>query len=151
MDAFLSFEGRIEAVEWGRATYTVLILPDDVAAALHAEGAKRVEGEINDYPVNLRLSKADAIPGIFLWTGKSLLEAAGISPDALVEVRLRKADPNHVETPVDVTEALMKANVMAWWETLTPGKKRSLLHSISTAKRQETRARRIVALAESLT
>ncbi|MEJ8562768.1 DUF1905 domain-containing protein [Yoonia sp. GPGPB17] len=67
MDDYLSFEAQVEPLEWGKSVYTILRLPDDVAEVLASQGAKRVEGEINDHPVNLALTKASVIEGVFLW------------------------------------------------------------------------------------
>jgi hypothetical protein len=78
MDDWIEFEGYIEPVIWGRATYTTLRLPSDVADRLVALGARRVEGEINDHPVNLALSRAPVVEGVFLWAGASLLDQLGI-------------------------------------------------------------------------
>ena len=89
MTDYLLFEGQIVSMEWGKSTYTVLPLPDDIAGALQAAGAKRVEGEINEHPVNLALSKAPVIDGVFLWTGKSLLARIDVAPGEPLEVRLR--------------------------------------------------------------
>ncbi|MEL6838395.1 MAG: YdeI/OmpD-associated family protein [Pseudomonadota bacterium] len=145
MSDYLSFEGQVVPMEWGKSVYTVLPLPDDIAKALQADGARRVEGEINDHPVNLALTKAPVIDQVFLWTGKSLLQEIGIAPGEPVYVRLRKADDS-VETPEDVMLALRQADATAKWEALTPGKKRGLLHGVNTAKRAETRAKRIAKL-----
>lgn len=145
MSDYLSFEGQVVPMEWGKSVYTVLPLPDDIAKALQADGARRVEGEINDHPVNLALTTAPVIDQVFLWTGKSLLQEIGIAPGEPVYVRLRKADDS-VETPEDVMLALRQADATAKWEALTPGKKRGLLHGVNTAKRAETRAKRIAKL-----
>ena len=145
MSEYHVFEGEIIPIELGKSTYTVLPLPDQIADALQAEGARRVEGEINDHPVNLALTKAPVIDHIFLWTGKSLLDEIGIAPGEPVDVRLRKADDS-VETPEDVMLALRQADATAAWEALTPGKKRGLLHHVNIAKRAETRAKRITKL-----
>ena len=145
MSEYHVFEGEIIPIELGKSTYTVLPLPDQIADVLQAEGARRVEGEINDHPVNLALTKAPVIDHIFLWTGKSLLDEIGIAPGEPVDVRLRKADDS-VETPEDVMLALRQADATAAWEALTPGKKRGLLHHVNIAKRAETRAKRITKL-----
>lgn len=150
MNDYHTFEGRVVPMEWGKSTYTVLPVPDDIAAALQAEGARRVEGEINDHPVNLALTKAPVIDGVFLWAGKSLLDEIGIEPGEPLEVRLRKADDS-VETPEDVMLALHQADATSAWEALTPGKKRGLLHQVNTAKRAETRAKRIVKMIADIT
>lgn len=150
MSGYHSFEAIIEPMEWGKSTYTILRLPSDVAAALDAEGAKRVEGEIGDHSVNLALTKAPVVEGTFLWTGQSLLDAAGIRPGEKLEVRLRKADPEAVETPEDVAAALRTAEKSADWAALSAGKRRGMLYHVTSAKRAETRAKRIVKLIAEL-
>ncbi|MEM9343236.1 MAG: YdeI/OmpD-associated family protein [Pseudomonadota bacterium] len=150
MSQYHSFEGAVEPMEWGKSTYTILRIPPDITRALEAEGAQRVEGEIADHPVNLALTKAPVIDGVYLWTGKSLLKEIGIAPGEVVEVRLRKADPSEVETPDDLSKALRAADRTAEWEALTAGKKRGLLHPLNTAKRAETRAKRIAKLVAEL-
>lgn len=138
-----TFTGRIVPVEWGKSTYTILPLPDEVTAALQAAGAKRVEGEIGDVPVNLALTKAPVIDQVFVYTGKTFLRDSGIEPGEEVEVRLRPAPEQVVETPDDLALALRQSEMTDRWAALTPGKQRGLIHTINTAKRAETRAKRI--------
>ena len=150
MGDYHTFEGRVEPMEWGKSVYTVLRLPPDITHALEAEGAKRVEGEINDHPVNLALTKAPVFDGTFLWAGKTLLDDCGIEPGEWIDVRLRKADPNFVETPEDVLLALRQNDASEDWFALTPGKQRGHLHQVNTAKRAETRQKRIAKLIDEL-
>ncbi|MEL6800398.1 MAG: YdeI/OmpD-associated family protein [Pseudomonadota bacterium] len=150
MTDYHAFEGRVEPVEWGTSTYTILRLPPWIETALVAEGARRVEGEINDHPVNLALTRAPVVDGAFLWAGKALLGAAGITPGEVIDVRLRKTDPDIVDVPADVTAALHSTGATAAFEALSAGKKRGLLHQVETAKRADTRARRIAALIASM-
>ncbi len=151
MTGWLAFEGRIEPLEWGRATYTILRLPADIAAVLEAQGAQRVEGEIADHPVNLGITRAPVVDGPFLWTGRSLLDRIGVEPGEALEVRLRPASPDEVDLPDDVAIALRGADLSDAWEALTPGRRRGLLHQVATAKTQPTRAKRIAALLAKLT
>ena len=151
MTDWVSFDASVQPMAWGKATYTVLALPPDAAAALLAQGAKRVEGEINDHPVNLALSRAPVIDGLFLWAGQSLLDRIGIQPGEVVEVRLRPAPDDRVDVPDDIAAALRAADVTTAWEALTPGKRRGLLYHIDTAKTAPTRAKRIAALIATLT
>jgi Bacteriocin-protection, YdeI or OmpD-Associated/Domain of unknown function (DUF1905) len=146
MTDYLAFEGRVEPMVWGTATYTILRLPDDVVMTLGA--TKRVEGEINDHPVNLALTTSPMLDGVFLWAGQSLLDRVGITPGERVEVRLRPAPDDRVDVPDDVTHALR--GVMETWNALTPGKRRGLLYQIDTAKTAPTRTKRIAKLVESL-
>lgn len=148
MTEYTEFEAKIEPMEWGTSTYTVLRLPADVLQALGAP--KRVEGELNEHPVNLAVTRAPVLTDPFLWTGKDLLKRIGVAPGDLFEARLRAADPNHVETPSDVLRAIRSGGVSEAWDGLTPGKKRGCLHTIETAKRAETRSKRIKALISEL-
>lgn len=148
MTDYVTWQGRIETLEWGKSTYTILRLPPDVAATLGE--ARRVEGEIAEHPVNLAVTRAPVIEDPFLWTGRSLLDRTGLAPGMDVEVRLRPADPGEVETPPDVTRALRSAGVAEVWEALTPGRRRGLLYRIETAKRDATRAARITAMIADL-
>ena len=90
------------------------------------------------------------IEGQFLWAGKTLLDEIGIAPGEVLEVRLRPADPNHVEVDSDIMLAIRAADATSAWAALTPGKQRGLLHIISTAKRAETRLKRIAKMIEEL-
>jgi hypothetical protein len=146
MSEYVEFTARIETLEWGKSTYTILRLPVHVAARFAAEGAGRVEGEINEFPVNLAPTRAPVLAETFLWTGKSLLDRIGIGPGDDVEVRLRKAPDDEVETPDDIAAALRAAGASHMWDALTPGKRRGLLYKIGTAKTQATRDKRIAKL-----
>jgi hypothetical protein len=145
---WVAFEGAVEPVVWGKATYTVLRLPEAVVEALGS--AKRVEGEINEHWVNLALSRAPVVEGVFLWAGSSLLDRLGVEPGETLEVRLRPAPDDQVDTPEDVALALRAADMTAEWEGLTAGKRRGMLYQIGTAKTAATRAKRIDAMIQSL-
>jgi hypothetical protein len=149
VSGYETFEGRVEPVVWGKATYTILRVPDRVVDAL--AGTRRVEGEINDHPVNLALTRAPVVEGVFLWAGQSLLDRVGIVPGDVIEVRLRAAPDDVVDVPDDVRAALRHADATAAWQALTPGRQRGLLYQISTAKTQVTRAKRTTAMVVALT
>lgn len=148
MSDWVAFEAVVEPVVWGKATYTLQRLPDRAVAALG--GAKRVEGEINAHWVNLALSRAPVVEGVFLWAGQSLLDRLGIVPGEVLEVRLRPAPDDQVDTPEDVAAALRAAGMTAEWEALTAGKRRGMLYQIGTAKTAPTRAKRIDAMIQGL-
>jgi hypothetical protein len=145
---WVTFEARFEPLTWGRATYTILRLPDRVVTALGK--CRRVEGEIAEHPVNLALSKAPVVEGVFLWTGSSLLDRIAIAPGELIEVRLRPAPDDRVDLDPDIEAALRAGGVSAAWEALTPGKRRGLLYQVATAKTDQTRQKRIAALVSGL-
>ncbi len=117
-----------------------------MAAALEAAGARRVEGEMNDHPVNLGIARAPVVEGPFLWTGRTLLDRIGVEPGEALEVRLRPAPADEVEVPDDVALALRQAGATERWEALTPGRRRGLLHRVETARTAPTRLKRIAAV-----
>lgn len=150
MSDYIEFTGRIETLDWGTSTYTILRLPGEVAARLAAERARRVEGEMNEVPVNLAPTRAPVLEETFLWAGRSLLDRIGLAPGDEVEVRLRKAPDDEVEVPEDLAAALRAAGASHLWEALTPGKRRGMIYQIGTAKTQATRDRRIAKLVGDL-
>ncbi|MBD3664616.1 YdeI/OmpD-associated family protein [Sulfitobacter aestuariivivens] len=141
MRPYITFDARIIPMDWGKSTYTVLPLPDDILVDLGAP--KRVEGEIADAPVNLAVTRAPVIETAFLYTGKTFLKEAGIDPGDRVEVRLRAADPNQVDEPPALTTALRSAALTQEWQRLTPGKRRGLIAPINAARSPKTQAARI--------
>lgn len=148
MSDYVEFDGRIVPLKWGKSVYTVLPLPQNVMNALAR--TKRVEGEINDHPINLAITRAPGIDTAFLWTGKSLLLEIGAKPGESVEVRLRPIDPGIVDLPDDISAALRASGKTARFQQLSAGKQRSLIHLVNTAKRPQTRAKRIATLIEGL-
>lgn len=150
MSDWVAFEGEIVAMEWGNSTYTVLPIPDEVIADPALADVRRVEVELNDHPFNMALTKAPPIDQIFVYTGKAVLTQAGIAPGDQIDVRVRLADPDQVDLPDDVARALIAVGLLEEWETLSPGKRRRLLHGVQSAKRAETRAKRIAKLIEAL-
>ncbi|MEL6960743.1 MAG: YdeI/OmpD-associated family protein, partial [Pseudomonadota bacterium] len=86
----------------------------------------------------------------FVWAGKSLLKEVRIAPGEQVEIRLRPAPDDAVDVPPDVINALRSAGMTDPWDALTPGKRRGLLYSVNSAKRAETRAKRIAKLMTDL-
>jgi hypothetical protein len=149
VSGYVTFDGVVEPLVWGRATYTILRLPSDVVQALGK--TKRVEGEVNDHPINLALTRAPVVDGVFLWAGQSLLDRVGVAPGEPIEVRLRPAQDERIDVPDDITAALLAHGVLANWEALTPGKRRGMLYQVETAKTAPTRTKRIAKLVESLT
>ena len=150
MTQYLTFEGHVEAVAWGKATYTTLRLPQDVANYLLAAGAKRVEGEIAEHQINAALARAPVVEGIYIWAGKSLLDRIGIAVGERVEVRLRPVLTDAVDTPADLVGDLQHPDLICVWESLPPGKRRGMIYQIDTAKTSATRAKRISALVDTL-
>ncbi|MEM6373311.1 MAG: YdeI/OmpD-associated family protein [Pseudomonadota bacterium] len=148
-DDWLTFDGMIEPMEWGKNTYTILRIPDAVIADLPS-GTRHIEGEFGEYPVNLALTKAPVLDGVFVYTGKSFLRDSALDVGTPFEARIRPADPNHVEMPGDVSSALRAAGYGAQWAALSAGDRRGRLALVNSAKRPDTRSRRIAKLISEL-
>ena len=149
MNDYLSFEGCVRAMEWGKSTYSILPIPTEIASAHAAPAAKRIEVEIKDDPIKPAPTKAPVFDSVFMRTGKSLLRQIGIAPGELPDVRLRKAVEG-VGTPIDVLQALRTVEAPVRWEDLTPGKKRGHLHQTNAAKKAKPRAKRIAKMIAEL-
>ena len=145
------FEAAAEPLVRGLATFAILRLPPEAARRLQAAGEKRVEGEIAGHPVNLALARTPEIDGVVLWAGQSLPDRLGANPGARLQVRLRPAPPDAVDTPEDVETALCRAGKTGIWQRLTPGQTRGLIHRIPPAKTEPTRANHSAAINEGLT
>jgi hypothetical protein len=84
--------------------------------------------------------------------GRAWLRTAGLAVGDVVEVDLAvDPHPDLVEVP-DELAAAFDADPLAehLWEGLTPGRQRSLAHSIDRGKRPETRQRRAAAIVAEL-
>ena len=140
------FTSRVEAVQWGRSRYTVIRVPEELVAAARDAGTRRVAGTIDGTPVNAALTRAPVVNGPFLWAGASLLHRLRVEPGEPVDCALAPVDGDIVDLPEDVRLALDEADALGRWEALTPATRRRRLHAVESAKRPETRARRIAEL-----
>ena len=150
MTDWLVFEGRIEPLVWGKAAYAILRLPEPVAAAPAAAGARRVGGEINEHKVNLAVTRAPVVEGSFRWAGQSLLDRIGTRPGEGLDIRLRPAPDDRVDLPDDLGDAPAAYGLTGSWEALTPGKRRGMIYHIDTARRPQRRGKRIADLVGKL-
>lgn len=144
------FDAVLEPLVWGRSTYVVLRLPDEVVEAAATVGTRRVAGTVDDVAVNLAVTRADVIDTPFLWAGAGLRRRLGAGAGEVVRCRLDPVDPDHVPVPDDVIEALAAAGVEGAFLTLRPAERRTRLVPVDDAARPETRARRIAELVSSL-
>lgn len=144
------FDGLLELLPWGRNTYTVLYLDDALQNAVVAAGTRRVEGRLDEVPVNLGVNKADVTPRTFLYVGAALQRRLDAGAGDVVACRLRPADPDHVPVPADVRAALEAAGRYEAFTRRRPSERRQLLQPIDDAVQESTRRRRIEALIRAL-
>ncbi len=132
------FEGLVEAA--GRGGHLVEI-PLDVPAFF---GAKRapIRGTVNGAP--FRSTVAVYGGRYLLGLNRELREAAGgVGPGDLVDVELERDDqPRTVELPDDL-RAVLGADELAFFESLSVTHRREYVRWIEEAKRAGTRQRRV--------
>jgi hypothetical protein len=147
---WIEFDALIELMPWGRNVYTISRLDELLEDAAKAAKTRRVEGTIEELPVNVGLNRADILPHAFMYAGKGLQRRLGARPGDVVHCRLRAADPDDVPLAEDIQLALTEAGRLAAFERQTPAERRRLLQPIEVAGTPETRQRRTAALLRSL-
>lgn len=59
-----------------------------------------------------------------------------------------RTDVDRLEAPADLVRALEQRTATEWWAAAAPSYRRNVLRWIASAKRDETRAKRIATVAE---
>lgn len=126
------------------SSWSFLVLPREASVKLPTRGMKTVEGTINGHPFQATL-EPDGQKGHWLKVSKRMREAAGVGVGDVVPLEIIPVE-NEPEprVPADLRKALAavaKARVL--WSAITPVARRDWIQWITSAKRPETRARRI--------
>ena len=143
-------DALVEVLPWGRNVYTIIRLEQGLASAAKLAGTRRIEGVIEDVPVNVGVNRADILPDAFMYAGKGMQRRLGVQPGDIVTCRLRPADPDEVPLPDDVQRALADAGRLAVFQGRKPADRRRLLQPVEEAARPATRQQRISALLRAL-
>jgi hypothetical protein len=125
-------------------SWTFLILPKSASAKLPTRGMTAVEGTINGYPFRATL-EPDGQRSHWLKVNRKMRESAGAEAGDVVSLEIvpaaKEPEPS---IPADLRKALSAApKAQAVWSEITPVARRDWIHWITSAKRPETRARRI--------
>lgn len=149
-DPPVRFDALVEPMPWGRNVYTVVRVPDELAARARRASTRRVEGSLEGIAVNVGLNRADVIPETFVYVGSGLQRRLGVRAGDIITCVLTPADPEQVLVPDDVLVALDEAGRRAAFERKSAPEQRRLLVPVEGAARPATRERRIAALVASL-
>ena len=131
--------------ESGKAdSWTFLVLPKNASAKLPSRGMTAIEGTINDFPFQAAL-EPDGQKSHWLRVNRKMREAAGADAGDVVTLEIAPAgEEPEPRVPADLRKALAAApKARALWSDITPIARRDWIHWIVSAKRPETRARRI--------
>jgi hypothetical protein len=126
------------------ASWTFLTLPKEASAKLSSRGLTAVEGTINGFPFQATL-EPDGQKGHWLRVDRKMREAAGADAGDIVTLEMAPAgEEPEPKMPGDLRKALAAARqARALWLEITPMARRDWIHWITSAKRPETRARRV--------
>ena len=127
------------------ASWSFLLVPGSASAKLPSRGMVAVEGSINGCAFTAML-EPDGKRGHWLKVDKALRQAAGVEVGDVLALEITPAtEEPEPKIPADLRKALAAAEPEARrvWSDITPAARRDWIHWITSAKRPETRARRV--------
>ena len=146
------FDATIKSYDFNRYVYAAVYLPANVRDQLQLGGNPRlrVEGFIGGAAFRGACQPAGNKKW-YLMLSKKFLKANKLSMGDRVTVELAVADQDAVDVPEELRLALAADDRAAKiWQGLTAGKQRGFAYRVSSAKRAETRERRVEEVLESL-
>jgi hypothetical protein len=121
-----------------------LVLPAEASGKLPTRSALTVEGAINGHAFRAVL-QPDGQKSHWLEVTAAMLKGAGASVGDMVTLDIAPSKKElETKVPADLRKALAESpKAAALWSTITPVARRDWIQWITSAKRAETRARRI--------
>lgn len=131
--------------------WTFLLVPEAASAQLPSRGLVTVEGTFNQAPFEATL-QPDGKGSHWLRVEEPLREAAAARAGETVAVAMRLlAREPEPAVPSDLQQALAEAaGAAAVWQDLTPVARRDWIHWITSAKKAETRMKRVAGACDML-
>ena len=126
-------------------SWSFLVLPKNASAKLPSRGMTAIKGTLNGFPFQATL-EPDGQKSHWLKVDRKLSEAAGAEAGDVVALDIAPAaEEPEPAVPSDLRKALAAAasKARALWSDLTPIARRDWIHWITSARRPETRVRRI--------
>lgn len=126
------------------ASWAFLVLPTDASAKLPTRAMTTVEGTLNGHSFKATL-EPDGQNSHWLKVNRRMREAAGAEPGDVVVLEIASVGKEpEARVPADLRKALAAApEAKAVWADITPVARRDWIQWITSAKRPETRARRV--------
>jgi Bacteriocin-protection, YdeI or OmpD-Associated/Domain of unknown function (DUF1905) len=149
----IRFKARLlRPVEAARGdSWGFLVLPKAASAKLSTRGRTSVKGTINGHAFRAKL-EPDGRRSHWLKVYGRMREAAGADFGSVVTLEIvAGGQEEESRVPADLRKALaVSSKARAVWSDITPIARRDWIHWITSAKRAETRARRIKNACEML-
>ena len=128
----------------GRISYAVAYLTKELQKQLPLDKHPRlrIDGEVGGHRFNGALHPCRGKWHVLL--PKKMMKKCGLKMGGDVLVLFRIADQNAVDVPNELKRALAaNSNAKQAWDELTVGKKRGYAYRVASAKRMETREKRV--------
>lgn len=134
----------LRPAEPANASWSFLVLPAAASAKLPARGMVTVDGRLEGHPFQATL-EPDGQGSHWLKVSRAMREAAGAVVGDTVGLEVAPvAEEPEPRVPADLRKALAAApEAKAQWASITPVSRRDWIFWITSAKKDETRARRI--------
>ena len=146
---FISVLAKFEGNIWG----TYLEVPDAVIQPFLKAGIKRIRCSINESkPIHCALLSMGN-GRWFITVNKLFCKENHLQIEDKLQVEIEKDTSKYgMEMPRELDEMLKQdGEASAYFEELTPGKQRNLIHFVATIKSSEIRIRRALVVANHLT
>ena len=128
---------------------TGIPIPDEVLEALGAGRRPALMITLNGYTYRNTVGAMDGQAMLSL--SKANREAAGVAGGETHEINVELAtEPEVVELPEDLTQALKAAGVTEKFEESAPSMSKEYVRQVTSAKAPETQARRIAKIVDTL-
>ena len=135
----------------GVGTWTYLDIPAEVSAEFGAKGQFRVKGSINGHPYRTS-ARPHGNGRHYIVVNKSIRDAVGVAAGDMVRVLLElDTAPRTVEVPADFKRAMAADRTYSQlFNELSYSRQKEFVNWIESAKRDETREKRIAQSLEML-
>lgn len=141
----ISFKAQLHRPATPRgASWTFLLIPAAASARLPTRATVSIAGTLDGQPFRGAL-QPDGQGGHWLKVPRALREAAKAKPGQRVTVEITPAlETPQPRVPVDLRHALAATpDALAQWKSLTPIARRDWILWVTSAKKEETRDRRV--------
>jgi hypothetical protein len=143
----IRFTAKLHRPAESGAVWTFLNLPKQASIKLPSRGMVSVEGTLNGAPFTCTL-EPDGKGGHWLRVDQKLRQLSGAQAGDLVTLEITPLTPDkepEPKVPTDLRKAIASASQKAKdvWADITPVARRDWIHWIVSAKKAETRAKRI--------
>ena len=144
----LRFQAKIDGKEAG--VVAAITPPVDVIEWFGTRARVPIRGTINGFPFRSSLMPCGS--GRMMPVSKTLCQGAGVQPGDVVDVVMeRDVEERMVEAPPELKKELARSKVaQERWDELAFTHKKEMANSISGAKQEETKKRRLAKVVQVL-